>query len=227
MAKTVLVAGGSDGLGKLIAAQLKNNYRVVILGRTQSKTRQVAEELGVDYHTADVSDYKQVREAVRKIIEKHLTIEALINSAGIWAEGELDEHDPETLRRVVEVNTLGTINLTKAVIPYMKHEKNGLIINIISQAGLYAKAERSVYNASKWALTGFTRSLDPELAPYGISVSGVYPGKLSTTLFAKRGVQKDLSDALEPEYVAQAIEFMLSMPRHVVFSEVGIKRLGN
>jgi short-subunit dehydrogenase len=152
-------------------------------------------------------------------------VDCVINNAGLWIEGPLDELDPARIHEVLEVNTLGTINLTKAVIPGMKRQKAGRIININSQAGLYAKAGRGVYNASKWAVTGFTKSLQEELAPFGIGVTGMYPGKLDTGLFEKAGTPKNMADALDPQEVAKTIEFMLSMDNTILFTEIGVKHL--
>lgn len=152
-------------------------------------------------------------------------VDCVINNAGLWIEGPLDELDPARIHEVLEVNTLGTINLTKAVLPGMKQQKAGRIININSQAGLYTKAERGVYNASKWAITGFTKSLQEELAPFGIGVTGMYPGKLNTDLFKKAGNEKNMADALDPTEVAKTIEFILGLDDTTLFPEVGIQYL--
>ena len=107
----------------------------------------------------------------------------------------------------------------------LKKQNSGFIINIILQAGLYGKAERSVYSASKFAITGFTKSIQPELAKYNIAVTGIYPGKLNTRLFEKAGVTKTMTDALHPNEIAKVIEFLLSFPNSVVFPEIGIKHI--
>jgi short-subunit dehydrogenase len=105
----------------------------------------------------------------------------------------------------------------------MKEQKAGTIINVISQSGLYGKAERSVYGASKFALTGFTKSLEPELEKYGIRVAGLYPGKIATGMFAKVGISKDMSDALAPADVARAVSYIISQPDYVTITELGLK----
>jgi len=127
----------------------------------------------------------------------------------------------------MEVNTLGTIYLTKSIIPYMKKQHSGNIVNIISQGGLSGKSERSVYTASKFAITGFTESLQLELSKYGIKVSGIYPGKLKTEMFKKVGIEKDLSDGLEVEEVAQFISFLLSLKKDTLILDIGLKHINN
>lgn len=221
--KTILISGGSDGLGKAIAARLAPNHKVVILSPHEEKLRKVAGDLHCEYSVCDVRDYAQIEKTVRQIG----VIDCLVNNAALWIEGPLDQNDPQYIRQVLEVNTLGVINLTKAVIPIMKQQKSGLIININSQGGWYAKAERSVYTATKWAMTGFTKAIQPELAPFGIAVTGIYPGKMKTGMFAKMGIDKKLDDALDPAEVARTVEFVLSFDKPVMFPEIGIKNIEN
>jgi short-subunit dehydrogenase len=219
--KTILITGGSDGLGKAIASRLTVNNKVIILSPHEDKLRQAAEELGCEYKVCDVRDYAQIEKTVQEIG----TIDCLVNNAGLWIEGPLDENNPQQIHEVLEVNTLGTINMTKAVTPTMKQQKSGRIINVISQAGLHAKPERSIYTASKWAITGFTKSIQAELAPFGVGVTGLYPGKLRTDLFSKAGVEKNMDDALDTDEVAKAVEFILGLESTTLLPEVGIKNL--
>jgi fengycin family lipopeptide synthetase B len=227
MKKVVLISGGSDGLGRTIAEYLARDYRVIILSPTEDKLTKVAKEIGVDYIVADVSDYKSLERAVKKIVAKYKRIDCLVNSAGLWIQGELDDNNANDIKRLIEVNSLGVIFLSKAVIPHMKNQKEGLIININSQGGLYAKPERSIYGTAKWGVTGFTKSLQSELAKYGISVTGIYPGKMNTKMFEKMGIQKDMSDALDPKEVARVIKFLLETDSSINFPEIGIKNLLN
>ncbi|QQS38814.1 SDR family oxidoreductase [Candidatus Woesebacteria bacterium] len=222
MKKVVLITGGSDGLGRTIAKCVSSDYQVVILSPTEQKLKKVAKEIGVDYVLADVSNYASVENAIKLIIKKYKQIDCLVNNAGLWIQGELDDNDITHIENVMKVNALGVIYITKAIIPLMKKRKSGLIININSQGGLYAKAERSVYSAAKWGITGFTKSLQPELAKYGIAVTGIYPGKLDTKMFEKIGIDKDMTDALDTKEVARVIKFLLESPQGVVFPEIGI-----
>jgi NADP-dependent 3-hydroxy acid dehydrogenase YdfG len=225
MKKVVLISGGSDGLGKEIAKCLAGDYQVVILSPTEDKLKKVASEISADYVVADVSNYKSLLESVERVIEKYKQIDCLVNNAGLWLQGELEGNSPEDVRKVIEVNTMGVVFFSKAVIPQMKKQKRGLIINICSQAGLYAKPERSVYNASKWGVTGFTKALQEEIAKYGISVTGIYPGKMNTKMFEKMGIQKDMGDAIDPKEVARVVKFLLETDSKLNFPEIGIKSL--
>lgn len=219
--KTILITGGSDGLGRAIAARLSPNNRVIILSPHEEKLKQVAEELNCEYKVCDVRGYAQVEKVVKEIG----TIDCLVNNAGLWIEGTLESNDPQLIHEALKVNTFGVINMTKAVIPAMKRQKSGRIINVISQAGWYAKAERSIYTASKWAITGFTKSIQAELAPLGIGVTGLYPGKLKTNMFSKMGINKNMDGALETDEVAKTVEFILSLDNSTLLPEVGVKHL--
>lgn len=221
--KTILISGGSEGFGKALAEKFSKKYTVIILARNSKKTEQVARKLGCDFEIADVTNYQEIETAMKSIIKKFKTIDCLINNAGLWIEGSLEENDPDRIKEVIDVNTAGTILLTRAVLPYMKEAKRGKIINIISQSGLYGQKERSVYNASKWAITGFTKSLQMELTGSDITVSGFYPGLMRTKLFTNAGVEKDLSKAMKLPDVVRAVEFILETPDALSIPELGIR----
>jgi len=221
--KTMLISGGSDGLGKALAEHFKEKYQVVILANNPEGTCKEAEDIGCDCIVADVSDYKQVETAVETLVKKYNSIDYLINCAGLWIEGNLEDNDPERIKNVMNVNALGTINLVHAILPHMKEKKSGRIVNVISQAGLYIKAERAVYNASKWAITGFTNSLALELVGSGVTVSGFYPGAMKTKLFEKAGIQKDTTKQMELSDAVRAVDFIIETPDGLTIPELGIK----
>ncbi|MFA4873079.1 MAG: SDR family oxidoreductase [Patescibacteria group bacterium] len=228
MKNVIVISGGSDGLGKAIARKLTGDASmVVIMSPHKEKLRTTAQELGCAYEIGDVTAYPSVQRAVRNILKKYKRIDYLINCAGVWAQGNLEDHSLRDIKKTIEVNTLGTIYLTKAVIPFMKKRRSGTIVNIISQAGLYAKPNMSVYFASKWAITGFTKSIQAELAEHNIRVTGVYPGKLNTRLFQKAGIEKNMRNAIDPEEVAKAVQFILQFDDTIVVPEFGIKHIHN
>lgn len=225
--KVILISGGSDGLGKDLATRFSPGHQVVILSHNEEKLKQVAGEINCEYVVADVTDYSSLEKAVQKVVDKFSRIDILINNAGIWLKGNLVDHTPQQIEEVLKVNTLGTIFLTKVVLPVMKSQGGGRIINIISQDGLRAKKDRSIYSASKWALTGFTKCLQEDLSELGISVTGVYPGLLKTNLFAKQGETRDLSQALELSEVSKLIEFVINLPVDTTLPDIVIKNLSN
>lgn len=227
MKQVVVISGGTEGLGKEIARTLTSDYQVVILSPTEEKLKKVANEIGCDYQICDISVWDNCYKVISNIIKNYGQIDCLINNAGIYIEQELELNDPDRIKEVFAVNTLGTIYLTKAVIPNMKKIKKGLIINIISQAGLVGQNGKSIYNSSKWAITGFTKCMQIELSKYNIAVTGIYPGKLDTNMFKNMGIEKDMSNALNTENVAKIVQFILSLDNKVVVSELGIKDIDN
>jgi short-subunit dehydrogenase len=227
MKPVVIISGGSDGLGKEIAKELVKDNTVIILARTEEKLKETAAELHCEYYVCDVANNESVIKTVHAVKEKYSRVDCLINNAALFIQGGLDENDAQQIQQVININITGTILLTKAVVPIMKSQKDGVILNIISQAGFYGKAERSIYTATKFALTGFTKSILPELAKYGIRVTGVYPGKLNTQMFAKMGINKEMNDALHPSEVAKTVKFILSLDKTTQFPEIGIKHIKN
>ena len=109
----------------------------------------------------------------------------------------------------------------------MKQNKNGLIININSQAGINHKAERVVYNATKWGVTGFSKSLQDEVAKYGIRVTNVMPGMMKTDMFSKMNIEKNMANGVDTKEVARLIQFIIDTPSDVMIPEVGIKNINN
>lgn len=223
--KVILITGGADGLGKAIAKELTEENKVVILAHNLDKIRKVACELSCDYELCDVSNYNDVQNAIDNIAKRYLRIDCLINNAGLLINGKIEDNEYEDIKKVVEVNTLGVMYMTKAVIPYMKKERDGIIININSQSGLIYKEERSIYYASKWAITGFTKCIQVEEAKHGIRVTGLYPGKMNTDLFKKIGIDKNMDDALNIEEVAKTVKFIISTDKSTLIPEIGMKNI--
>lgn len=227
MKKVILISGGTEGLGKSTAKTLSKKNNVIILSPSEQKLKKVSKQLSCDFRICDISNWEDVSQAIKSIKNQYKKIDCLINNASLYIEQELELNSPEYIKRVNEVNITGTEFLTKAVIPIMKKQKNGLIINIDSQAGLVGQNGKSIYNASKGAIHIFTKSLQIELQKYNIQVTGIYPGKINTNMFKNMGIKKDMSNALDPKYVTKLIEFILSFDSKVVFPEIGIKHPNN
>ena len=189
--KVVVITGGNSGLGEATAKILSTEHQVIILGRNAAEIEKVSKELNCGGIVCDITKSSQIKNAVEEIVKKHGKIDCLINCAGVWIKGPIEENTGEEIEKSVSVNVLGTFLVANALVPQLKKQKHGRIINISSRAGLNARAERSVYNATKWAVTGFTKCLQLELAPHNISVVGFYPGFIHTDLFEKAGDVKE------------------------------------
>ena len=227
MKKTIVITGGSDGLGKTLTETFSKENNVIIIATNEEKMNLVAKENNCSYKVCDVSNYEIVEKTINEIVKECNKIDVLINNAGLWIQEELDTNDSDRIKSVIEVNLLGTINVSKAVIPSMKENRDGLIININSQAGINHKAERVVYNASKWGVTGFSKSLQDEVAKYGIRVTDVMPGMMKTEMFSKMNIEKNMANGLDTKEVARLIQFIIDTPSDVMIPEVGIKNINN
>jgi len=224
MNKIILITGGSDGLGLETAKLLSRENTVIVIGRNEQKLI----ETGMDYCVCDVTKPQEAQKAVETIYKKYGQIDCLINNAGTWTVGKLEDNTFEKISDVIDINVKGVINMTKIIIPYMKKQNNGLIINVDSTAGVNWKTDYSVYTASKWAITGFTKAMQSELLPQHIKIEGFYPGTIQTGLFAKNGLpNKDLTNAMPISTVAKAIKFMVDQDDDIVITDLGIKHIYN
>lgn len=224
LGKIIVITGGSDGLGLETAKILSEENTVIVLGRNEERLKATK----LDYYVCDVTKPIQAEEIIAKIYSKYGRIDCFINNAGTWIVGKLEDNSFDKISEVIDINVKGVINMTKIVVPYMKKQGNGLIINVDSTAGINWKSEYSVYTSSKWAITGFTKAMQSELLPQGIRVEGYYPGTIKTKLFAKNGLpDKDLTNALEVNTAAKAIKFMVDQDDNVVIMDLGIKHIYN
>lgn len=223
--KIILISGASDGLGLTTAKKLIEHHTVINLSPEKEKGEEIKKYFDIDFVLGDVTDEKSIEKAINNVIKKYGRIDVLINNAGIWIEGKLEDNEFSKIKKVFEVNTLGTILLSQKVLPYMKRVKSGRIINIISQAGLYGKAGRAPYHASKYAVKGFTESLAFELAPHNVSVSAFYPDKMQTHFFEKAGNKKNTREFIKVEESVRCIEFIVNTDNNLNIPELGIKRL--
>lgn len=222
--KVICITGGANGLGREIAASLSIKNKVIILDINPAVTKLVALSLECDYQICDVSDFGSLEDSIGKIIDKYDKIDCFINNAGIYIDGPIEDNDPQLIKKVVEVNTIGPMFVANILVPIFKKQKSGTIINISSTAALHPKALNSVYHASKWGLTGFSESLQSELSPFNIKVTDICPGIMNTE-FTKGTPDYDPSHSLDPEEVVKAINFVLSLESHVTIPQLTIKHI--
>ncbi|MBO5349705.1 MAG: SDR family NAD(P)-dependent oxidoreductase [Clostridia bacterium] len=220
--KKIIITGASDGLGKAIAKELKE-YELILISRNEEKLKELSEELKCKYYICDLKDYSQIENIISQIDD----VDILINNAGIWLAGDLEENTFEQISDCIDVNAKAPIYMTKAILPIMRKKQKGLIINVCSQSSFDNDAFSTVYNASKWAMRGFNRSIQQVLSKDNIKVTGFYPGFMQTNLFKKAGNDYDTSTGLEPEKVAKTIRFIIECEQDVIIPEIGIKDIEN
>ncbi|MEZ4772525.1 MAG: oxidoreductase [Bacteroidia bacterium] len=178
-----LITGISSGLGKALAQSVMETGDFVIgTFRNQSQVNEfneLHERSGLAIKL-DITNEVEIEEAVKSVLSKIGKIDVLVNNAGIGFVGAVEETSVTEVRQVFETNFFGALKLTQAILPSMRSAKQGHIVQISSHGGIKAFAGFGIYNASKFALEGFSEALAQEVAPLGIKVSIVEPGPFRT-----------------------------------------------
>lgn len=177
--KIIFITGASSGIGRAMAEFLhQKGYKVY----GTSRNPQQYPESKVKLVALEVTDVGSIRKAVEQVIEIEGKIDVLINNAGAGITGALEEIPSEEIKRNFGTNLFGPIEVIKAVLPQMRKQKSGLIINITSIAGYMGLPYRSVYSASKGALELITEALRMEVKQFGIEVTNIAPGDFATNI---------------------------------------------
>lgn len=201
MSKIILITGGSSGIGKAVGEFLQEKgFKVYGTSRNpesiqNSKLKLVA---------LDVRNSNSIQSCIEEVIRLEGRIDVLINNAGVGITGPLEEIPLDEIKNNFDTNLFGPIELMKAVLPHMRSQKSGLIINVTSIAGYMGLPFRSVYSASKGALELITESLRMETKAFGVHITNVAPGDFATDIASRRfhaPVQK--GSAYEQVYQAQ------------------------
>lgn len=178
--KTVLVTGASSGMGKETAKKLlEEGYTVYVAARRVEKMREL-EELGATTLAMDVTKDADIVAVVERITEEQGGIDILINNAGFGMYGAMEDTSIDDARYQFEVNLFGLARLTQLVLPHMREQHAGKIVNMSSMGGKIYTPLGSWYHATKHALEGWSDCLRMELAPFGIDVIVIEPGIMAT-----------------------------------------------
>jgi len=180
--KVVLITGASSGLGKAIANHL-HSLGYIVYGTSRKKMKP---EEGWNPLVMDVTIRESVNKAVASVLEAQGHIDVLINNAGFGLTGPAEFFTDEEIYRQLDTNFFGTVRVCQAVLPSMRQQKNGTIINISSIGGIAGLPFQSFYSASKFAVEGFSEALMQEVRPFGIRVVLVEPGDFRTSFTANR-----------------------------------------
>lgn len=211
MRKVVFITGASSGIGEAIATHLSSRgYIVYGTSRYESDDS----KLNFSFLQLDVRNEASIQQAISTVIEKEGRIDVLINNAGLGMIGALEDTSIEESKEIFETNVFGMLAVCNKVIPYMRKNKSGIIINISSIAGQIGLPYRGVYNASKYAIEGFSEALSMELRPFKIKVIILEPGDYRTNMNTNRRIAKKALDPSSPYFVS------FNRTREQVFEEV-------
>lgn len=236
--KIAVITGASSGIGEAISRKLSaEKYTVILASRSIDKMEEIQKELPNDSMVVemDVSSTESVAKAFNKIKERFSTIDILVNSAGIMPLTYLKNRHLDEWLNTIEVNVKGTLRCIYAVLPEMKQQKNGHIVNIASVDGKEIFAGGAVYGASKAAVIELSKAMRMELSPnFNIRVTAIEPGTVETDLREDITDQELLDDKnyggnepkLKAENIADAVFYAISQPDSVNVNELLVKPTG-
>ena len=183
MDKVVLITGGSSGIGKSVGEYLiKKGFKVYGTSRNPDNYKNSIFQL----LTLDSTNIDSIKKAIEEVIFAEGHLDVLINNAGIGITGAVEETPDKEIKKVFETNFFGAIEVIKAVLPYMREQKSGKIINITSIAGYMGLPFRGIYSATKGALELVSEAIRMEVKEFGIDVISVAPGDFATDIASRR-----------------------------------------
>ncbi len=234
--KTAFITGATRGIGKEIAVKLaKEGYDVAINYRTMNEeVEKLKTEIEQNFDVkcalvqGDVSKFEDAEKMVKEVIETLGKIDVLVNNAGITKDGLLMRMAKEDFESVIDINLVGTFNVTRNVIPLMIKQKSGRVINISSVVGVAGNAGQTNYSASKAGIIGFTKSLAREVASRNILVNAVAPGFIATdmTSVLNDSQKENISTQIplkrmgEAQDVANLVKFLASEEASYITGQV-------
>lgn len=233
--KTAIVTGASRGIGKAIALKLAKLGANIVLNyrNSESDVLEVINEIEkigsrAIAIKADVSDFNQCKDMIKKAVDEFTNIDILVNNAGITADGLIMRMKEEDFDRVIQVNLKGAFNCVRHVSPIMVKQRAGKIINISSVVGVAGNAGQANYAASKAGVIGLTKSLAKELGGRGINVNAVAPGFIQTDMTGKLNdkVKESILNSIplkkfgSTENVAEVVAFLSSESSQYITGQV-------
>ncbi|MNC03683.1 3-oxoacyl-[acyl-carrier-protein] reductase FabG [compost metagenome] len=211
MSKVWLITGSGNGLGRHITeAALAKGERVVATARNieqlEDLVKQYSDQIRVA--TLDVTDEEAAQAAVRLALDAFGRLDVLVNNAGYGDIRPFEETSSEDFKKLMDTCFYGVVNLTRAVLPVMRKQRSGHILQISSVGGRFATPGSAAYHAAKWAVGGFTETLAMETAPFGVKISALEPGGMRTNWVNRAIINRP---QLLPDYEASVGELLRMM----------------
>lgn len=231
--KVTLITGASSGMGEAAAVRLaRDGARVVLAARRRDRLDTVAAKVRDAGGEAlicptDVARLSEIQALVARTLDTFGRIDVVFNNAGLMRVGPIEELSHDDIEQQVNVNVLAAIRLIKEVVPVLKRQDDGLILNVSSVLGRKTRATAWVYAATKWAITAINEGLREELVGTRIRVCALQPGVIDTELFAtwpEHPTRKfNITEPLRPEQMADLIAYIVGLPWSVNINEILIR----
>ncbi|MFJ5758454.1 SDR family NAD(P)-dependent oxidoreductase [Neobacillus sp. NPDC093182] len=222
--KTIIVTGAGSGLGKEVSLLLsQQGYHIFLTGRSSDKLSAVKTEIeqaggAADYVVLNVQKESNILKSIEEISKCH-KIFGLVNNAGVGHFGPFVKITQQEISEMLQTNVLGTILMTKAVLPLLQEQGEGMLMNIISTAGLRGKVNEAVYAASKFAVRGFTESLQKEYENSPIKIKAIYMGGMDTPFWEGSNHIADSSRFRSAKEVAEMIMEQIDQDEIIIESK--------
>ncbi|MBI4337889.1 MAG: SDR family NAD(P)-dependent oxidoreductase [Chloroflexi bacterium] len=226
--KVAIVTGGGTGLGEAIAMALaKDGARIVVAGRRREPLEGVVGKVKAVGSTAlavsaDVTKEPDIQRLVQEALRAFGAIHVLVNNAGISGRALIKDFPTELWDAVINTNLRGPLLLIRAVLPTMVQQREGTVVNVLSNIVYSPKAAPgyAAYCASKLGLLGVTRVLANEVHEYGIRVHAVIPGNFATPIWGARKTREEIEKMAQPEDLGEAVRWLVTQPPRVNIEEL-------
>jgi short-subunit dehydrogenase len=184
MDKVILITGSSSGIGKETVKLFQSKgWKVAATMRTPEKATDLQNIVDVECIRLDVTDLDSIKSAIQTTLDKFGRIDALVNNAGYGLVGAFEASTREQIVQQYMTNVFGLMDVTREILPYFRQEKRGTIVNVASVGGRITFPLYSLYHGTKWAVEGFSESLQYELKPFNIKVKIIEPGPIKTDFY--------------------------------------------
>ena len=216
-----LVTGGSQGIGAAVVEQARQaGHEVVFTGRDDARVQEVARKTGAHGVRADVGVPDDNARTIQACQERIGGVDVLINNAGYAYRAEIGSLDLAAMRREFDTNVFGLVDITNRVVPLMKAQGSGDIVNVASTSGMKGAAGGTAYSGSKWAVRGISQCWQAELRPHGIRGVCLCPSEVQTNFGGRTG--RNNPNKLYAADIAATIMVALDMPRRTLWPELAV-----